>query len=150
MMTEQRHDQDFFKLDLIWYAMLSSLGLYLLAGLIVGANTESFVDPSVCSVVRPVLYLIALLTLFGLGSIRKLLMPVQPDQGNNQAAQQSGQQRYATVLIITLAIAESIGIYGLVLYLLGRNLVDLLLLLAVSAAVMYYYRPNLEDFQRLQ
>jgi hypothetical protein len=52
-------------------------------------------------------------------------------------------------VIISLALCESVGIYGLVLFFLGKNTMDLYLLLGVSAAAMIYYRPRKDELLNL-
>jgi hypothetical protein len=42
-------------------------------------------------------------------------------------------------------MSEAIGIYGLILFLLGKNQVDLYLLTALSAAAMTLYFPRREE-----
>jgi hypothetical protein len=41
-------------------------------------------------------------------------------------------------MIVSLAMTESVGIYGLVLFFLGKNTMDLYLLIAVSAVAMFF------------
>jgi hypothetical protein len=51
-------------------------------------------------------------------------------------------QRYTAAVIVSLAISESIGIYGLVLYLLGEELSTLYTFIGISAMAMIFYRPK--------
>lgn len=48
-------------------------------------------------------------------------------------------------MIVTLALSESIAIYGLVLFLIGKDPMDLYLLILISAAAMLIYRPKKEE-----
>jgi hypothetical protein len=52
-------------------------------------------------------------------------------------------------MIVSLALAESVGIYGFVLSMIGQNPIDLYLLLVVSAATMYYYQPREDELAAL-
>jgi hypothetical protein len=54
---------------------------------------------------------------------------------------------YTKATVITLALAESIGIFGLVLFFLGDSFQVLYLFIAVSAAVMFYYRPKRDELE---
>ena len=56
---------------------------------------------------------------------------------------------YAAVVIISLALSESIGIYGLVLFLLGGGFKTLYTFIAVSALAMVFYRPKREEMEKL-
>ncbi len=42
-------------------------------------------------------------------------------------------------------MSESIGVYGLILFFMGKNRSDLYILIVISAAAMLYYRPNKEE-----
>ena len=57
--------------------------------------------------------------------------------------------KYSIAVIASLAMSESIGIYGLVLFLLGKNAMDLYLLVGISAAAMFYYRPKKDELLNL-
>jgi hypothetical protein len=57
--------------------------------------------------------------------------------------------KYATAVIIPLAFSESIGIYGLVLFLLGDSFQTLYTFIGVSALAMVFYRPKREELKRL-
>lgn len=46
-------------------------------------------------------------------------------------------------------MSETIGIYGLVLFMLGKNTMDLYLLISISAAAMFYYRSQKEKIIEL-
>jgi hypothetical protein len=48
-------------------------------------------------------------------------------------------------MILAWAMSESIGIFGLVLFLLAKNPTDLYLLILISAAAMLIYRPRKDD-----
>ena len=57
--------------------------------------------------------------------------------------------KYATAVIVSLALSESIGIYGFVLFLLGGGFKTLYIFIAVSALAMVFYRPKREEMEKL-
>ena len=57
--------------------------------------------------------------------------------------------KYTTVSIVSWALAESVAIYGLLLFLLGGSFKDLYLFVAVALAVMIYYRPKMSELVEL-
>ena len=57
--------------------------------------------------------------------------------------------QYTSVVIISLAFSESIGIYGLVLFLLGDSFQTLYTFIGISALTMVFYRPRREELERL-
>jgi len=56
---------------------------------------------------------------------------------------------YTAIVIVSLACAESVGVYGLVLFLLGGGSKTLYIFIAVSALAMVFYRPKREEMERL-
>ena len=57
--------------------------------------------------------------------------------------------RYAAAVIVSLGLAESIGIYGFVLFLLGGGFKTLYTFIGISALAMVFYRPKREEMERL-
>jgi hypothetical protein len=54
-------------------------------------------------------------------------------------------EKYFRATLISTALSESIGIYGLVLFLLGKDWSSLYFLIIVSAIAMYYFRPKKQE-----
>ena len=57
--------------------------------------------------------------------------------------------KYATAVIVSLALSESIGIYGFVLFLLGSGFKTLYTFIGISALAMVFYRPKREEMEKL-
>jgi len=147
MLTGPEHDRGLFTLNIIWFAMLGSLVMYLALGFFIGTISEAIVDDATCSILRPVLYIFSFIVLLAIGPVRKRLLATRMQGGPAQAPHQSGLQHYSVAIIVSLAMAESIGIAGLFLFLLGQNPIDLFLLIAASAAAMFLFRPNKEELR---
>ncbi len=56
---------------------------------------------------------------------------------------------YATAVLVSCAFAESIGVCGLVLFLLRPDFQTLYMFIAVSAIAMIVYRPKREELEGL-
>lgn len=146
MINDQELRKGLLPLRLIWFAMIVSLAIYLFIGLYAGANFPSSMDGDTFSRLRTILYVVAFATLVAIRFIRKLILSAkglnrQPAQGS----QPPELQKYYTAVVVSLALSESIGIYGLLLFFLGKNPTDLYLLILVSAAAMFMYRPKMEE-----
>jgi hypothetical protein len=61
----------------------------------------------------------------------------------------SAKSRYLVSVIISLALSESIGIYGLVLALLGDSLNSLWILTFLAVLSMFLYRPKFGEYQSI-
>ncbi len=73
-------------------------------------------------------------------------MSFKPLLISNQA---SPIARYATAMVVSLALSESIGIYGFVLFLLGDNFRTLHIFVGISALAKFFYRPKREELETL-
>jgi F0F1-type ATP synthase membrane subunit c/vacuolar-type H+-ATPase subunit K len=150
MIAEQEMDRAMMTLKIIWFAMLLSLAVYLLAGLLGAPGISASMSGEAFSVLRTVLYVVGFATLIAAGTLRKLLCAgISRTGGPDPAPQPVSLPKYTTAVIISLALCESVGIYGLVLFFLGKNSLDLYLLLGVSAAAMIYYRPRKDELLTL-
>jgi len=58
-------------------------------------------------------------------------------------------RHYASIVILSLALSESIGIFGLLLFLLGGGFKTLYIFIVVSALAMVFYRPKREEMEKL-
>ena len=150
MMTDQELNKGLLTLKVIWSAMLMSLAIYLFVGLQIAANVQSSMTDETFGMLKMVLYIIALAILIVTRYVRKLILS---GKGQNRlptrATRHPALQTYTTATILALAMSESIGIFGLVLFFLGKNPMDLYLLILVSAAAMFMYRPSKEELLTL-
>jgi hypothetical protein len=150
MIAEQDFDRVLMVLNVTWLALLGSLALYLVVGRIVAPDFASPVSGETFAIIRAALLLLGFVTLVAAKYVRRLILGAggrgaEPDQDR----QASLPQRYAGAVMASMAMSESVGVYGLVLYLLGKNEMDLYLLVGIAAAAMYYFRPRKEELLSL-
>ncbi len=133
-------------LRIIWIAMLASLPVYLAAGLLAAPSLRPLMDAADFSLLRRVLYALAAFTLLVVGRVRRLVL------GAAGAPCRAGESpvetrlpRYTAAVVVSLALCESVAIYGLVLHLLGKKQTELFLFVGLAAAAMVYFRPKRED-----
>ena len=134
-------------LTIIWVGMLASLGVYVAVAFQVGP-TESGMAPAQLRIMRYILMGMGIAELGGAVFLQKFLLraaaspnpaPSLPGVGFHPAV-----AKFTMATILVLAISESIGIFGLVLYLLGAGFSTLYLFIGVSAAAMFYFKPRSE------
>ena len=142
---------------IFWASILGSLFIYVFICHQFGDEIRRTMSPnSFVPLVRKILYGVAIITLFlthflrrfmlagkSSGSLAKFLKP------GIQSNRPPFLAKYATTLIISLALSESIGIYGLVLFLLGDDFQTLYIFTGISALAMYFYRPKREELEKL-
>ncbi len=151
-------DQGIRLIRIVWAAMLLSLGVYLyvchsVAGRLPVRDSGEFLPT-----LRTVLVAVVAVELIIIPRLRRIMLRPgararrrelwrtgpQPRVATNPAVAQ-----YMAATVVSLALAESIGIYGMVLFFLGSDLRELYLFVAVSAATMIHFRPKAEELQGL-
>jgi len=150
MISEQELNKGLLTMKIIWFGMLTALAIYLFMGLQIGAGFKSPVDKDTFAILRMVLYAVSFATLIAVRYIRRLALYGKGKYWQpSQTPQHPALQRYVGAMVASLAMSESIGIFGLVLFLLGKNTIDLYLLILVSAAAMVMYRPRKDELLSL-
>ena len=150
MITDEELGRELLKLKVIWFGMLGALVIYLFIGLRIAPNIQVSMDKSTFGVIKTVLYLFTLIIIVITRYVSRF---IRSGKGQYGQAPQNFQpltlQKYTTAIIAAWALLECIGIFGLVLYFLGKNPADLYLLIAISAAAMLWYRPKKDDLINL-
>ena len=150
MISDEGLRKGMLMLRVIWFGMFGSLALYLFMGLQAAGTLQASMNEDTFATLKLALYALALVTLLMTRYIRGLIVSSKKQYRQAiQYFQDPVLQKYATALVVSWAMAESIGIYGLVLFFLGKNTTDLYLLLLVSAAAMIAYRPRKDEAIRL-
>ncbi|OPX95454.1 MAG: hypothetical protein A4E62_02670 [Syntrophorhabdus sp. PtaU1.Bin002] len=144
MISDQELDRGMLTLKIIWLAMLMSLVVYLFVGLYVGTSVQLSINEDSLDILKVILYMLSFAILMATRIVRRLILEGKRHYAAG-TSQTSALQRYLTAMIVALTMSETMGIFGLVLFLLGKNPMDLYLLVAVSAAAMIMYRPRKEE-----
>lgn len=126
--------------NLFFFAMLGSLGIYIvLVFLIPLPHPEKPVLPVLKSVFLGLSIMNALLSFFSEGYFVK-----KSDAGKKPMT----SQQYTQLVITLCALGEAIGIYGLVLYLLGFSRDDFLVFIGI--ACLYFFHLKVSRMPRLE
>ena len=129
-------------IHIIWIAMLIALFLYLLVGLSLGDKLEISMDKGVVEIVRYIFYFISAVILFSIKYVRRFILDSKTqEQKSTGMFPNPAVFNYVKATIASLALAEFIALLGLVLFILGKNKIDLYLLIFISALAMMIYRP---------
>jgi len=126
----------------IWIALFASLPVYLGICLLLDKQQLVDMDPGFpLKIFAFALIAVSLLTLFGTSVVRKKLLTVGK-KGKGGDWLQQVKAKYTGATVISAALSESIGVYGLVLFLISQNFVLLCQFLLLSAIAMFFYRPR--------
>lgn len=150
MITDQELNRGILSLRIIWFAMLASLAVYLFIGLWMQNNVQILMDKDTFAIMKTVLYGISVATLIATRYIRKLFLSGKiQNRPPTQSSQHPALQKYTAAMILSLAMSESIGVYGLILFLIGKNTIDLYVLILIAAAAIFMYRPRKDEVMKL-
>jgi hypothetical protein len=150
-------DKGMQTLWVIWAAMLGSLVIYIFVCLQLGeglmANERTEVP---IGLLRKILLGVTAVELIMSYYLRRFLLKGRSNtvriniiRGSSTMNQPPFVSHYTVAVIISLALADSIGIYGLVLFLLGDSLQVFYTFIGISALAMVFYRPRREEMERL-
>lgn len=130
---------------IIWAAMLLSLVVYVLICHLFKDDLWGVVDVGGrLNMLKYALFAIAIVEFVIIYFMRKVILTsTQTTQYTNATGQ------YTTAVIVSLALAESIGIYGLVLFFLGSDFTTLYIFNALAASAMIIYRPKMDELKKL-
>ena len=139
----------------IWGAILFSLFVYIFISHTLGDEIRKGASEEIdLSLFRNILMAVGIVEIFIIHFLRKLMLPKVPESYRAEMQLESSKADpvravalYTRAMIITLALAESIGIYGLVLFFIGDSSEVLYMFMAVSAALMIYYRPKRDELE---
>ncbi len=123
-----------------WTALLVSLGVYGLLGLVIARPKSG--DAALESVMLAVLGAAALATAIGTLVARDRLLVRPARRGELDVRSKAGLERFWVISLLTWVLSESIGIYGLVLFLLFGRPSHLYGFLAVAIALMIAHAPR--------
>lgn len=137
-------DKSWKSIYIIWIAMLIALFVYMLVGLSLQDKINIPVEKGVLNILRYAFYFISGLIIFSIKYVRKFILNSKISNNNTYSADPAVFQ-YIKATITSMAMAEFVAVLGLVLFIIGKNKVDLYLLVFMSAVAMIVYRPFKEQ-----
>lgn len=152
----ERFNRQFLQLWIIWSGMISSLVIYVVICHLLEDQIPGTVIPEgfPLDMLRNIMIGLSAAELVLIGYLRRRATEGPRSRRKPGTAprpvihKQVFITRYSALVIATLAIAETIGVFGLVLFLLGDGYTTLHLFIGVSAAAMIIYRPGTDEFKR--
>jgi hypothetical protein len=153
---EKELNRHFLTLWIIWGALLSSLVMYLMiCQAVPSIRSWEGTDRDV-ALLRNILLGVSAAELLFLYFIRRAMFSPRARGPINRRVETDPliskrvfMAKYSSIVIVSLAISESIGIYGLVLFILGDRYTTLYTFLLVSALAMVAFRPKAAELERL-
>ncbi len=138
---------------IIWGTLLASLGVYVAVCEFMKDQLRPAADFPL-ETMKLALYGASFVTLIVTHFIRKVMLKAAGSGPFSAFAQSPSVQhpaagRYLSAVIVSMALCESIGVYGLVLFFMSKDSLVLYRFIIVSAAAMLYFRPRKEELLQL-
>jgi len=133
----------------IWLALFLSLILYVSIAPMLFKSAQITFSLESYRTLRLALFTCAALTLVLTWFLRKYLLAAPQGKRPTSSGHHPAVARYISVMMVAMGLSEAICVYGLVLYVLGKNHQDLYLLTLLSAGAMLLYFPKKEEIVAL-
>ncbi len=144
-MDKKTLQKQFKVLWIIWLAMFGALFIYGLLGHLMRDAVDSTARPDFpLERMHYILIAISIAALLGIRVVRKRLIKASAGMSMDALI-----RRYVTVSVISFAAAESIGVFGLVLFFLGDEIHIFYMLLGVAAVALINFKPRFGKLEEL-
>lgn len=127
--------------------MLFTLLALVIACLSLGELLQQPLPESIRITVRTAFYIIAILTLPLTNLLRHIQLRLNQTMPLTTALPyQEAKQRYYSTLIVSMILMESVGFFGIVLFVLGDGINSLSILSGMACLGFFLYRPKADEF----
>jgi len=148
----------------IWVFFLASLALYLIiCHQINNELVDIGFDDDTLWLIKAILAFSAFMTLVTAYFMKKYTLLIQATNAKTSIfqkmftsktrkfvfSQNLALSKYTRVTMTSIAFAESVGIYGLILFYLSGEFITLYAFVIVSAIALLYFRPRFEELEQL-
>ncbi len=139
--TEEKKQMNIIRI--LWASMLGTLAVYVLIAYMFGEEIKSGLSPDIpVGTIKNILILVSAAEIVAAGFIRRFMLI----RKSAEASQIT--KRYTAAVLVSLAMSESVGIYGLILFFIGEGFPTLYTFIAISAGAMIFFRPRAEEFRQ--
>ncbi len=150
-----RIDQGLTVVRVVWFAMLSSIGIYVYMSFALPVDNIDFnLSQELVGTLTLVAYALSPVLFLAARSVKKYTLsrakvPSNMRPGPDGSTLHPAVAVYANATTFSLAIVELPAIAGLVLFFVGRNQQACLVLCGIAAAMMLYFLPRREEIEEL-
>jgi len=150
-------EREHLKSDLIppWVIvgmMLAMLAAYIIICHILGERLQQPLPEAQRVLVRTILYVIAIVTFPLTNLIRHIqlrLNQTMPCSPATQGAVATAKSRYLVTVIVSMSLVEVVGIFGLVMFVLGDGFNTLYIFTGLSTLGLFLYRPKVDEYSEI-
>lgn len=136
------------ELFLHWFVvgmMLVTLIIYLFICYRFGHELQEPLPETRRVFIRTIFYGIAIVAFPAINLIRHIQLRLNQTMPGNKSA----KSRYLLTVIVSMSLAEGIGVLGFVMFMLGDDFNTLYIFTGLSALGLYLYRPKQDEYVRI-
>jgi len=150
-----RIEPEQLKTDLIlpWVivgSMLAMLAAFLIVCITFGGEIQQPLPEAQRVLIRTILYVVAIVTFPLTNLLRYIQLRLNQTMPYSSAAPGDvAKNRYLVTVIVSMALIESVGIFGFVMFILGDNFNTLYIFSGLSALGIFLYRPKVDEYAKI-
>jgi hypothetical protein len=142
------------KADLIFPWVIFGIMLVILAALLIvclllGEQIQQPLPEAQRVLIRTIFYVVAIITFPLTNLIRYIQLRLNQTMPFSQGTVTEAKRRYLVTIIVSMSLIESVGFFGLVMFILADNVNTLYIFLGLSALGLFLYRPKVEEYARI-
>lgn len=132
--------------------MLVMLTAYVIVCHIMGEQLQQPMPEAQRVLIRTVFYAVAIMTFPLTNLIRHIqlrLNQTMPTYHATDGAIATAKSRYLVTVIVSMALVEVVGIFGLVMFVFGDGFNTLYIFTGLSALGLFLYRPKVDEYSEI-
>lgn len=142
-MLDSKHLKADLKIHwIVVYMMFLMLPTYLLICHFLADDIRLHLPEQQRSIIRSILYIIAIIGF----PMTNLIRHIQLRLNQTMPGDTPAKNRYLVTIIVSMALSESSGIFGFIMFILGDDFNTLYIFTCMSALAMFLYRPKIEEY----
>jgi hypothetical protein len=119
--------------------------IIFMMGLFMGDQIQQPLPEDSRILIRTIFYVVSIVTFPSTNLIRHIQLRLNQTMPGPSTA----KNRYLVTVIVSMALIESIGIFGLVMFIFGDGFNTLAIFIGMSALGLFLYRPKLNEYTQI-
>jgi len=131
--------------------MLAMLAAYIIICHTLGEQLQQPLPEAQIVLVRTVLYAVAIVTFPLTNLIRHIQLRLNQTMPRPQALDEVAvaKSRYLVTVIVSMSLIEVVGVFGLIMFILGDGFNTLYIFTGLSALGLFLYRPKADEYSEI-
>ncbi len=132
--------------------MLVMLTTYVIVCHVMGEQLQQPLPEAQRVLIRTVFYAVAIMTFPLTNLVRHIqlrLNQTMPCSDTTQGTAATAKSRYLVTIIVSMALVEVVGVFGLIMFIFGDGFNTLYIFTGLSALGLFLYRPKVDEYSEI-